>query len=169
MDQWNHLPNQKQGATINTIWLQGSLPGLSNLCIFSTNEPHLKIIQCRVIYWTLLEMLLLPVCAMIATAKKNCAGGTSVLFGYIPVLVPETGINSGMNTGIKYQTSLVWPKVWYQLDTSTRLVSKISWYQTNTGIYLTIGVQHEYIVLAWVLALKNVSVGYDDLRQCQPF
>jgi hypothetical protein len=47
--------------------------------------------------------------------QKKCAGGTSGFFGYIPVLVPETGI--------KYKTSLVWPEVWYQLDTSS------SWYQ----------------------------------------
>jgi hypothetical protein len=45
--------------------------------------------------------MLLPVSAMIATAKIKCAGGTSVFWVYTSLLVPETGINAGMNTGIK--------------------------------------------------------------------
>jgi hypothetical protein len=53
--------------------------------------------------------MLLPVSAMIATAKKKkVLVVVPLFFGYIPVLlVPETGINAGMNTGVQYQTSLV--------------------------------------------------------------
>jgi hypothetical protein len=47
------------------------------------------------------------------------------------------GINSGMNTGIKYQTNLVWPK------SSTSLIPvpagiklSVDTHQSNTGLHL---------------------------------
>ncbi len=69
--------------------------GLSNLCIFSTYEPHLRFFQCRVGHiLNIVGDALTNECHDCDSQKKK-------------VLVPETGINAGMNTGIKYQTSLV--------------------------------------------------------------